>query len=189
MRARLDVARAWMNANARPYFYAGPGKGAVPAAWRQAAWAEVAARSVELHYAIVLLDLAKACERIPHWFLVRQARKRGYSMVLLRLSAAAYRLARVIGVNGVYSSLLVASRGITAGSVFATVEMRIVVLEALDYVVDNCLSVRLTCYVDDVALDMAGTAGRIVEKLPVATVHFTAALQRVGMEFCDKETQ
>ena len=58
-------------------------------------------------------------------------------MVLLMWSVAAYKLARVVGLNGVYSSLLVASRGITAGSVFATVEMRIVVLEALDYVMDN----------------------------------------------------
>ena len=45
------------------------------------------------------------------------------------------------------------------------------------------MSVRLACYVDDVALEMAGAAGRIVELLPVATVHFTGALQRVGMEF------
>ena len=42
---------------------------------------------------------------------------------------------------------------------------------------------RLTRYVDYVALEMAGTAGRIVEQRPVATVHVTGALQRVGMEF------
>lgn len=32
MRARLDVARAWQSANERPFFYAGSGKGALPAA-------------------------------------------------------------------------------------------------------------------------------------------------------------
>eukprot|EP00973_Karenia_brevis_P068297 9501627-Karenia_brevis.AAC.1 len=155
MRARLDVARAWQLAYERPYFYAGPGKGAVPAAWKQAAWAEVAANSRMLQYAVVLLDLVKAFERIPHWFLVQQAQKYGYSLVLLRLSIAAYKLARAVGVNGVFSSLLIAGRGITAGSVFATIEMRIVVIEALDTVLSSCLYVRLTCYVDDVSLEMA----------------------------------
>ena len=60
-----------MSANERPDFYAGPGKGAVPTAWKQGAWAEVVARSGKLQYAIVLLDLVEAFERIPHWFLVR----------------------------------------------------------------------------------------------------------------------
>ena len=102
MRARLDVARAWQLANERPFFYASAGKGAIPAAWKQAAWAELAATARGLHYATVLLDLVKAFERIPNWFLIQQAGKYGYNMVILRLSLAAYRLGRTVGVDGVF---------------------------------------------------------------------------------------
>ena len=183
MRARLDVARAWQAANERPYFYAGAGKGAVPAAWKQAAWAEAVAATTGLHYATVLLDLVKAFERIPHWFLVQQAATYGFNIVLLRLSVAAYKLQRAVGVEGVYSALLVAQRGITAGSVFATIEMRIVMIEALDRVVACCPCVRLTCYVDDVSLEMVGTTDRIGQRLPQATLVFTGHLEGASLEF------
>ena len=136
-----------------------------------------------LHYAIILLDLIKAFERIPHWFLVQQAMKYGFSSVLLKLSIAAYKLARVVGVQGVFSNLLFASRGITAGSVFATIEMRIVVIEALDLAAAACLHVRLTCYVDDVALEQAGSAESVEEDLAAVTLCFTKALEDAGLEF------
>ena len=118
MRARLDIARAWQASHERPFFYAGPGCGALPAARKQAAWAELASLSRWLQYGVALLDLVKAFERIPHWYLARQARKHGFSIVLLRLSIAAYRLARVVGVDGVFSIMMLATRGITAGSAF-----------------------------------------------------------------------
>ena len=61
------MARAWQLANERPFFYASAGKGAIPAAWKQAAWAELAATALGLHYAAVLLGIVKARERIPYW--------------------------------------------------------------------------------------------------------------------------
>eukprot|EP00973_Karenia_brevis_P050982 7079915-Karenia_brevis.AAC.1 len=134
MRARLVVLRAWQTEHERSFFYAGPGKGAVAAAWKQAAWAEVANHIPGIEYAIVLLDLIKAFDRIPYWYLWQQAVKYGYNLVLLRLSMSAYMLARAVGADGVYGKALHAGRGITAGSLFATIEMRLVMLEALDLV-------------------------------------------------------
>ena len=134
MRARLGVLRAWQDQHERPYFYAGPGRGAAAAAWKQAAYAEAAATVDGAACANVLLVLVKAVERIPHWFLVRQAAKYGYSVTLLRLSVAAYRLARAVGAGGVYARLLWPGRGITAGSALATIEMRLVMIEAVDAV-------------------------------------------------------
>ena len=77
-----------------------------------------------MSHAVALLDLVKAFERIPHKHLVHAALKHGYPIVLLRLSLAAYRIRRAVGVAWVFSCTLVATRGITAGSGFATTELR-----------------------------------------------------------------
>ena len=44
MRARRKVARSWEELNSRELLYAGKGKGANVAAWKQAVFAELAAR-------------------------------------------------------------------------------------------------------------------------------------------------
>ena len=105
--------------------------GAQRAAWQASYAAESAARSGK-YFAQSLLDLVKAFEMIPHHLIVSAARKHGYSPWLLRLSLAAYRLPRAIGVEGVYSRQIVACRGITAGSGFATTELRILLLDVID---------------------------------------------------------
>ena len=64
MRMRLDVVRAWQTQHDRPCFYAGKLKGATVAAWKQAAWAELATTSEQLHYAVVLLDLVKCFDEV-----------------------------------------------------------------------------------------------------------------------------
>ena len=65
------------------------------AAWKQGARAELG-ESFGLNHGIVLLDLIKAFKRIPHDWLVRQAVRHGYNLYLLRLSLAAYLLARAV---------------------------------------------------------------------------------------------
>jgi len=110
MRARLDVARKWQSVHERAFLYAGPGKGADVAAWKQAAVAEMAA-SASLQYCCVLLDLVKAFDNVPYDWLVRQGARCQYDMWLLSLSIAAYRLGRVLCINGVCSIAVVASRG------------------------------------------------------------------------------
>ncbi len=52
-----------------------------------------------------------------------QGSKFAYPMRILRLSMGAYQLGRTLVADGVCSSLLFAVRGITAGSVFATIEL------------------------------------------------------------------
>ena len=100
MRIRLPIAQAWQSAHERPYFYAGPAKGATVAAWKQAARAELGS-SLRLDHAIVLLDLVKAFDNVPHDWLVRQARRHGFNLYLLRLSLAACSLARTVRIGRV----------------------------------------------------------------------------------------
>eukprot|EP00973_Karenia_brevis_P009309 1260699-Karenia_brevis.AAC.1 len=85
-----------------------------------------------MQYAAVLLDLVKAFERVPRDWLVRQAVKYEYPLLVLKLSLAAYSLQRTIGIDGIFSTMVVAVRGITAGSVHATIELRVLLIQFLD---------------------------------------------------------
>ena len=158
MRTRICVARAWEAATAMPCLFGGAGMGAQRAAWEAAFASELAAHCRNDHLQI-LLDLVKAFETVPHDKLVEAAVAKGYSVVVLRLSIQAYRLQRSIGVDGVYSRCVVACRGITAGSGFATSELRLLLLDTMVelrrrwsvqlsvklYVDDLTLSLRLAC--------------------------------------------
>ena len=73
----------------------------------------------------MLLDLLNAFERVPLNWLIRQPVRYEYSLMILRLSIAAYRLGRTIATDGICSTLTRATRRITAGSVFAFTELRI----------------------------------------------------------------
>ena len=55
-----------------------------------------------------MLDLVKAFELIPHHHIILAAIKHRYPLYLLRLSLAAYRLPRTVGIEGVYARTLVA---------------------------------------------------------------------------------
>eukprot|EP00973_Karenia_brevis_P030846 4254122-Karenia_brevis.AAC.1 len=101
------------------------------ASWQAAFLAEAACLGGDDH-AQVLLDLVKAFETVPHRVIVSAARAKGYPIALIRLSLAAYRLRRSIGIDGVYSRLIVATRGITAGSGFATSELRVLLLDMME---------------------------------------------------------
>ena len=101
--------------------------GAQKAAWQAGFHAEAAALA-KSNYAQALLDLVKAFEKVPHDVVFRLAQKRGFNLWMVRLSIASYRLMRSIGIDGSYSRLIVATCGITTGSVFATSELRIIML-------------------------------------------------------------
>ena len=97
------------------------------AACKQASRAELAATAPRAaSHAMVLLDLVKAFERVPHQRLVYEALRLGYPCWLLRpspaacRSLAACRQPRVLRIGAVYSHTLVATRGIAGGSGFAS---------------------------------------------------------------------
>ena len=148
MRMRSSVARAWESANALPQLYGGAGMGAQRAAWVAAFQAEKA-QADGLEHVAALLDLVKAFERVPHDRLVEFATRRGYSLIVLRLSLATYRLRRAIGIGGAFSSLIVATRGITAGSGMATTELRVLLIDVVESVSRWWPLAQLTLSVDD----------------------------------------
>lgn len=181
MRVRLADAAVWQSAFERPWLYASAGKGAEVAAWRQAARAEMAAARGE-EYAAVLLDLVKAFERVPHAALVQRAVSLGYNIRLLRVSLASYRLPRVLRLDGVCSQLVVAARGITAGSGHAVIELRLLLSDLWDRVHSLCPSVALTVDVDGAGLEATGGDGCILRTLPVAAQVVAQGLTDLRME-------
>ena len=102
------------------------------ALWLQAAHLEHAALS-RRESAATLVDLVKAFDHVSHTALRDQAARWDYPTWILRLSIAAYRLGRRISISGVVSAVIVAVRGITAGSTFATTELRVLIIGALGH--------------------------------------------------------
>ena len=155
MRARACVARAWESDNFRPQMYGGLGMSAQRAAWQAAFQAELAAKKLN-SYAQALLDLVKAFEKVQHHIVKAAAKKHGYNLTILRLTFAAYRMARVVGVDGVMSRRIIAICGITAGSGTATTELRMLLLDIVDDTFVMWATVTLTVFVDDMSIESTG---------------------------------
>ena len=168
MRARATQARAWEAVNHTSSVYGGRGMGAQRAAWVEAFNAEAAVLEKE-EQAQALLDLTKAFELVDHQLLLEAAKKRGYPLALLRLSLAAYRLERTVGIDGHYSRPVLAQRGITAGSGFATTELRMLLMDVMDATFEaHGRAVSLTLYVDDLTIAVRGTARTVAKRLASA---------------------
>ena len=165
MRARIGIARAWEASNSVPYIYGSSGMGAQVASWQAAFTAESAALC-KMDHVQALLDLVKAFETVPHWILVQAAIAKGYSIIILRLSIAAYRLSRSVGIEGAYSRRIVATRGITAGSGFATSELRLLLFDVVGEIRTKWgAAVSIKLYVDDLTLAACGLPLVIVQLL------------------------
>ena len=99
-------------------------------------------------------------KRSPHAKLLTLARQHDYPLQTLRLALAAYRLPRVLEVDGVASQLTAASRGITAGAGHATTELRLLLLGLVEQLASciqqSCNQLQASVYVDDVCVEAAG---------------------------------
>ena len=155
--------------------------GAQRASW-QVAFRSEAAADDGLQYAQSLLDLVKAFEKIPHHYIVQAAIRHNYNLCLLRLSLAAYRLPRAIGVDGQYSRLIVAVLGITAGSGSATTELLLLLLDVVISAKSAWPLITITLYVDDLTLEAFHESSIVVECIvAAATDHVTRHLEE-GLE-------
>jgi hypothetical protein len=172
-----------------PSKFGGAGKGAQRASWQAAMRAEAANLSGKA-YAQSLLDLVKAFDKVPHEPLVEAAKRLGFDLTILRLSLASYRLPRTICIDGLCSRLLVAGRGITAGSGFATFELGVLLHE----VVVNLNRrwpplVQMSLYVDDATLECAHKSPEVVESsIAQATKQVIVDLQARLLEVSVKKS-
>ena len=150
------------------------------AAWKFAARAE-AARLDDAAFAAVLLDLEKAFDRVPHHRVVEAARRWSYPMKILRLSLNGYRMARVIGVGGIFSEVIRPMQGIAAGSAHATRELRALMIGIFDEAHTTCPAVALTLYVDDATIENVGTVKTVAERVVKVTIAACNGLEERGL--------
>ena len=95
--------------------------------------------------------------------MLEAALAKGYSVGILTLSLAAYRLKRSVGIDRVYSRCLRACRGIAAGSGFATIELRLLLLDMMEELQRRWApTLDSKLYVDDLTLDASVRPGTIV---------------------------
>ena len=189
-KARRSEASRWEIANSRPYLYAGPGKGANIAVWKQAARAEHAnALPVSSAFGMSFIDLVKAFDKVPWHLLVQEAIRLGYSLWLLRLSLAAYAAPRLIRIDGTVSKPICPKRSLAAGGGFATTEMRLVMIHLVDTALAAAPYVNPTLYVDDLSVDVAGGVEFVFDNLVRFTLAFCRAIRDNLMEVSASKSQ
>ena len=98
-------------------------------------------------------------------------------------SIVSYLLARVLQIEGCCSCLVWATRGIGAGAVLATIELRLLLLEAGDRLVAKSIYCRLTLYVDDATIETVGASSSVVSVHAGSVNRFVADLHRLRLQF------
>ena len=186
MRARMPILQKWVEQHERRYFYGGPARGADVAAWRQAYLAELA-KAKRKDYAASFLDLVKAFDTVPFDVLLAHGIALSYCLWILRLCILSYTLGRVLIIDGCCSVPIYATRGLAAGSITATIELRLFLIVFADRMVAAALHTRLTLYVDDATLETVGFVGTLVADHVRSVSAFVAGIIDVGMQFSDKK--
>ena len=186
MRARMPILQKWVQQHERPYFYGGPARGADVAAWRQAYLAELA-KAKRTDYVASLLDLVKAFDTVPFEVLIAHGVALSYCLWILRLCILAYTLGRVLIIDGCYSVPIYATRGLAAGSITATIELRLFLIVFADRMVATALRTRLTLYVHDATLETVGCVGTLVTDHVRSVSAFASGIIDAGMQFSDKK--
>ena len=84
---------------------------------------------------------------------------------------------------GVLTSVICPTMGITAGAVFATAELKLVMISIIDraYELHPC-RVVVTLYVDDTAAESVGSSADMMKELPPFVLSICQQLEEDGME-------
>ena len=185
---RRKVADQWEHDTQRAYLYAGAGRGADIAAWKQAARAEHAATVKYAQYGISLLDLVKAFDHIPWHLLVAEAQRLGYSLWVLRLSVATYSALRYIRMNGVHAAAIRPKRSLTAGSGLATTEMRLALISIVDRALNAAPQACPTLYVDDLSVEVVGGHQFVLRQMVAFVRSFCRSVRNAFMAVSDTKS-
>ena len=114
--------------------------------------------------------------------LVSEARRLKFPLWILRRSIEAYRAPRVIRIDGGVFRYVHPKRSLTAGSSFATTEMRVVRIHIVDRALRLAPLVHPKLYVDDLSAEVAGSENIVATQLPAFTNEFCRLITSDGME-------
>ena len=180
-RARCPLVHCWESNHASlTPFAATRGKSPIDIVWRHACAAELSQTNGSF-FGAILWDILKCYEKVDHHLLVRAARRHCYPMGILRLSIASCRAPRRIVYKGLTSELLHAQCGILAGNCFATSELRLALLDAVNLFLSKQTRVKLNIYIDDLSLDVVrNTKSEMIQDLASAAEDLAFAIQDVA---------
>ena len=105
-----------------------------------------------------------------------------YPLRILRLSIATYQLKRVLRVGSVISKCVWAVTGITAGSGFATSEMRLVMIRAIDRGLKLFPTITPTLFVDDLAAEVAAPVKLAMAQMGGFIEHVAQFITQTGQK-------
>ena len=127
----------WTTANTDKELNMVKGRRVGDALYRAQIRAAIGGREDNTSAAEILIDSQKAFEYVSCETLVEQAEKQYYPKGALCLALIMYEMPRRLVVGKALSSVLQASRGIAAGSAFATTELWVIVASTVRRMVNN----------------------------------------------------
>ena len=128
---RADLWREWENKHGSASFFSNAkGNSVIDVGWRQAVRAEVA-RLDGKHVVIVAQDLKKCYEYIRYHILAAKAAARKFPLRLVRVTVLSYGWHRHLVHGSIIADGITAWRGVVAGCVAATRELKLCVRGAL----------------------------------------------------------
>ena len=152
-KARKSIVADWESSICdNGIFAAGKHKSSLDVAWRVAMKKELASSS-NLSYAAVFWDLYKCYELIKHDVLFAAAVRHKFPLAILRITIASYQQPRRLIMHDIVSRCIQPSRGIIAGVMSATAELKCVLLDAANALSRNHPHVSLHIYIDDLKID------------------------------------
>ena len=86
-------------------------------------------------------------------------------------------------IGGLATAVLWPCRGIVAGAVHATIELRVLLFQWAEEIVRSYPLITLQLYVDDSTIEAAGPVLRVKRAVVGAVRHFVERVEAMGMEF------
>ncbi len=177
-RARRPYIVDWRVKVHREYNWMVRGRGAARAVWAQSV-VEEAARQRGLASAAVLIDLVKAFEMVVLARVWHDGMGLDFPKELLRLSMEVCSFERRLVYRGAYSKETIHTlTAILAGSGYATDFMFVMIMRAVDLIVQKYENVDACVIADDVKLSVTGTEDKVASDIGRVTEDFVDIVER-----------
>ena len=171
MKCRKEEVRQWKETEDCEYDWMAPGKGAEKAVWAQSV-REEAVRQRKGHSAAVLLDLAKAFERVPLQEVWRRGLERGFPKRILALGLEVCAFGRRLKYRGAVSEEVFSLTALLAGMGLASDMLYLVLSEPVEEMITRFPSVGACLVADDIKLTVEGKDPEQVAKETVKATDF-----------------
>ncbi len=176
-RVRRPHIQEWRAKVQRSYNWMTRGRGSARAVWAQTVLEE-AARQRGLASAAVLVDLVKAFELIILARVWKVGVESGFPRASLRLSLEVCSFSRRLVYRAAHSAASCCTlTAVLAGSGYATDFVFLMIMEAVDNLIESNSGIHVCVIADDVKLGLMGKEGEVAEGIGSAAADFVRVLE------------